>query len=390
MRCSEERILTTHVGSLPRPAALSELFLRRERGEAIDEALLASQVEAAVKDVVEKQRRTGIDVGNDGEQPRVAFNTYVARRMRGFGGQGQWTLPVDVTDFPDFLEVYRSHRGAGAAPPLAVGEVEYTDLGEAEAECDLCLRYTAATPPPFVETFMTAASPGVIATAIGNAYYDSHERYVFAVARQMQKEYELIHAKGFVLQLDCPDLAMERVRMFKDAPLQVFQANVEMHIAAINEAIANIPRERVRLHVCWGNYEGPHTHDVALVAVLPLLYQAKVGALSIELANPRHQHEYGAFRRYPLPETMLLLPGVIDTTTNFVEHPEVVAQRIEQAVDVVGERSRVIASCDCGFGTFSGWHVVAPSVAWAKLGTLVEGARIASERLWHGVAQSPA
>ncbi|TMC48052.1 MAG: cobalamin-independent methionine synthase II family protein [Chloroflexi bacterium] len=376
MRSSDERILTTHVGSLPRPAALSDLFLRRERGEAIDEATLASQIEAAVKDVVEKQRRTGIDVGNDGEQPRVAFNTYVARRMK--------------TDFPDFLEVYRSHRGAGAAPPRAVGEVEYTDLGEAEAECDLCLRYTAVTPPPFVETFMTAASPGVIATAIGNAFYDSHERYVFAVARQMQKEYELIHAKGFVLQLDCPDLAMERVRMFKDAPLHVFQANVEMHIAAINEAIANIPRERVRLHVCWGNYEGPHTHDVALDAVLPLLYQANVGALSIELANPRHQHEYTAFRRYPLPETMLLLPGVIDTTTNFVEHPEVVAQRIEQAVAVVGERSRVIAGCDCGFGTFSGWHVVAPSVAWAKLATLVEGARIASERLWHGVAQSPA
>ncbi len=382
MHHSDERILTTHVGSLPRPAALTDLFLRRERGEAVDEALLAQQVEAAVKDIVDRQRAAGIDVGNDGEQPRVAFNTYVARRMRGFGGQGQWTLPVDVTEFPDFLEVYRSHRSAGAAPPQAIGEVAYTDLSEAEAECALCLRYTDVTPPPFTECFMSAASPGVIATAMQNAYYDSHERYVFALAREMRKEYELIHARGFVLQLDCPDLAMERVRMFRDEPLPRFQAAVEMHIAAINEAIAHIPPERVRLHVCWGNYEGPHTHDVALDAILPLLYRARVGALSIELANPRHQHEYQAFKRHPLPETMLLLPGVIDTTTNFVEHPEVVAQRIEQAVAVVGERSRVIASCDCGFGTFSGWHVVAPSVAWAKLRTLADGARIASERLW--------
>jgi len=382
MHRSEERILTTHVGSLRRPQALQDLLLRRENGEAIDETLLAQQTEAAVRAVVAKQRAVGIDIGNDGEQPRVAFNTYVARRMRGFGGHGQWTLPVDVTEYPDFLEVYRAHRSSGSPPPQAIAEVEYGDLREAEAECDLCLRNTADDPPPFVETFMTAASPGVIATALQNAFYDSHERYVFAVARQMRKEYELIHAKGFVLQLDCPDLAMERVRMFKDDSLSRFQAIVEMHIAAINEATANIPAERIRLHVCWGNYEGPHTHDVPLEAILPLLYAAKVGALSIELANPRHAHEYQAFRRYRLPDTMLLLPGVIDTTTNFVEHPEVVAQRVEQAVVVVGDRSRVIASCDCGFGTFSGWHLVTPSLVWAKLRSLVDGARIASERLW--------
>jgi 5-methyltetrahydropteroyltriglutamate--homocysteine methyltransferase len=302
--------------------------------------------------------------------------------MKGFGGHGKWTLPVDVLEFPDFLEVYRSHRSAGAAPPQAIGEVEYVDLREAEEECDLCLRYTAGDSSPFTETFMTAASPGVIVTALQNNYYDSHERYLFAVARQMKKEYELIHAKGFILQLDCPDLAMERVRMFKDDSLQRFQEIVELHIAAINEATANIPADRIRLHACWGNYEGPHTHDVPLEAILPLLYKAKVGALSIELANPRHQHEYQAFKRYPLPDTMLLLPGVIDTTTNFVEHPEVVAQRIEQAVEAVGDRSRVIASCDCGFGTFSGWHLVTPSLVWAKLRSLVEGAGIASARLW--------
>jgi 5-methyltetrahydropteroyltriglutamate--homocysteine methyltransferase len=379
---SNERILTTHVGSLPRPKALSDLLLRRENGEAIDETLLAKHTEAAVAEVVQKQREAGIDIGNDGEQPRVAFNTYVARRMRGFGGQGQWIVPQDVSDFPDFMEMYRAHRSSGAAPPQAVAEVEYIDLSEAEAECELCLRYTATPPTPFAECFMSAASPGVIATALGNAYYDSHERYVFAVARQMQKEYELIHAKGFILQLDCPDLAMERVRLFRNDSLLRFQEIVEMHIAALNLAIANIPPERIRLHACWGNYEGPHTHDVPLDAILPLLYKARVGALSIELANPRHQHEYEAFKRHPLPDTMVLLPGVIDSTTNFVEHPEVVAQRLEQAVAVVGERSRVIAGCDCGFGTFSGWHLVAPSVVWAKLRSLSDGARIASARLW--------
>jgi 5-methyltetrahydropteroyltriglutamate--homocysteine methyltransferase len=382
---SEERILTTHVGSLPRPPALADLLLRRENGEAIDEETLAQYIDAAVREVIRKQREVGIDIGNDGEQPRVAFHTYVARRMRGFGGEGQRAIPRDIAEFPDFMEVWRTRRRSGGrtiTPPQAVAEVVYIDLREAEAECGLFLRYTAGTPPPFTECFMTAASPGIITTALLNAYYDSHEHYVFAVARQMQKEYELIHAKGLLLQLDCPDLAMERAMLFQHDSLQHFQEMVEMHIAALNLATTNIPPDRIRLHVCWGNYEGPHTHDVPLEAILPLLYQAKVGALSIELANPRHQHEYQIFKRYPLPETMLLLPGVIDSTTNFVEHPEVVAQRIEQAVEAVGDRSRVIASVDCGFGTFSGWNLVTPNVVWAKLRTLAEGARIASTRLW--------
>lgn len=302
--------------------------------------------------------------------------------MRGFGGQGQRTISRDLTDFPDFLEMWRAQRHTAMPRPQAVAEVEYVNLDEAEAECDLFLRCTAGT-PPFTEGFMTAASPGIIATALSNAYYTSHEHYVFAVARQMQKEYELIHAKGLLLQLDCPDLAMERARVFQQDTLPHFQEIVEMHIAALNVAIANIPPDRIRLHVCWGNYEGPHTHDVPLEAILPLLYQAKVGALSLELANPRHQHEYEVLRRYPLPETMVLLPGVIDSTTNFVEHPEVVAQRILRAVEVVGDRSRVIASVDCGFGTIAGWNFVAPSVVWAKLRTLAEGAKIVSTRLWN-------
>ena len=385
MHTSETRMLTTHVGSLPRSPRLSELLLMQERGEAIDQAELARQVETAVATVVRKQLETGIDIGNDGEQPRVAFHTYVARRMRGFGGG--WVRPVrrDVTEFPDFAALLRARQQSAGRPrqtPQAVAEVEYADLHDAEQECALFLRSTAGQPQQFTECFMTAAAPGIIATAMGNAYYDSHERYVFAIAKQMQKEYELIHAQGFILQLDCPDLAMERAMLFQDAPLQRFQEVVETHIAALNAAIANIPPDRVRLHVCWGNSEGPHTHDVPLEAILPLLYKARVGALSVELANPRHQHEYAVFKRYPLPDSMLFLPGVIDTTTNYVEHPEVVANRLCQAVDAVGDRSRVIASTDCGFGTYAGWNFVAESVVWAKLRTLVEGAAIASARLW--------
>jgi 5-methyltetrahydropteroyltriglutamate--homocysteine methyltransferase len=385
MHTSETRMLTTHVGSLPRSPRLTELLLRQERGEVIDEAELRRQVETAVETVVRKQLDVGIDIGNDGEQPRVAFHTYVARRMRGFGGG--WVRPVrrDVTEFPDFAAMWRARQQSAARPrltPQAVAEVEYADLHDAEQECDLLLRSTEGQPRQFTERFMTAASPGIIATAMGNTYYDSHERYVFAIAKQMQKEYELIHAKGFILQLDCPDLAMERAMLFQDAPLQRFQEVVETHIAALNAAIANIPAEHVRLHVCWGNSEGPHTHDVPLEAILPLLYRARVGALSIELANPRHQHQYAVLKRYPLPDSMLFLPGVIDTTTNYVEHPEVVANRLCQAVDVVGDQSRVIASTDCGFGTYAGWNFVAESVVWAKLQTLVEGAAIASARLW--------
>jgi 5-methyltetrahydropteroyltriglutamate--homocysteine methyltransferase len=385
MHTSATRILTTHVGSLPRPPALTDLLQRQERGELIDAAELQRQSAAAVEAVVRKQLEAGIDIGNDGEQPRVAFHTYVAQRMQGFGGGWVRRARRDVTEFPDFAAMWRARQQSAARPlqtPQAVAEVQYTDLQEATQECDLFLRCAAAQPQQFTESFMTAAAPGIIATAMGNTYYDSHEQYVFAVARQMQKEYELIHAKGLILQLDCPDLAMERTMLFQDEPLQRFQEVVEMHIAALNLAIANIPPERVRLHVCWGNSEGPHTYDVPLEDILPLLYQAKVGALSIELANPRHQHEYAVLKRYPLPAGMLLLPGVIDTTTNFVEHPEVVANRICEAVDAVGDRSRVIASTDCGFGTYVGWNLVAESVVWAKLRTLVEGAALASARLW--------
>jgi 5-methyltetrahydropteroyltriglutamate--homocysteine methyltransferase len=385
MERSEDRILTTHVGSLPRPPALRDLLVRQDRGERVDEAALARETESAVRRAVDRQLAVGIDVGNDGEQPRAGFSTYVARRMRGFGGESRRRLARDLTDHPDFAALLAARRQGAARigdAPQAVGEVEYADLREAEAECALFLRATAAHPRQFAERFMTAVSPGTAATILLDAHYGSHERYVRALARELRKEYALVHAQGLVLQLDCPDLAMERARFFQDEPLERFQAMVALHVDAINRAIESIPRDRVRLHVCWGNYDGPHTHDVPLEAVLPLLYRANVGALSLPLAGPRHQHEYGVLARHPLPDGMLFLPGVIDTTTNVVEHPEVVAERIVRAAEVVGDPTRIVASTDCGFGTFAGSENVAESVVWAKLGALVEGARLATARLW--------
>jgi len=384
MKRSEQRILTTHVGSLPRTTALRDLLVRQDRGEKVDAATLARESETAVRHVVTKQLEAGIDVGNDGEQPRVGFSTYPAKRMRGFGGESKRRMARDIAEHPDYMaRLARMRTGAARIndAPQAVAEVAYTDLSEATAECDLFQRGVAGT-KGFAEPFMTAASPGVIATIMLDAFYGSHERYIRALAREMRKEYELIVAHGFVLQLDCPDLAMERTRFFQDESLDGFLSAVALHIDAINEAIGGIPSDRVRLHLCWGNYDGPHTHDVPLEPLLPIIYRAKVGALSLPLASPRHQHELKAFRQHPLPAEMLFLPGVIDSTTNVVEHPEVVADRITAAVTAIGDRTRVLASVDCGFGTFAGSQLVEESVVWAKLRTLREGADIATKRLW--------
>ena len=385
MKRSEQRILTTHVGSLPRPGALRDLLVRQDRGEAVDAAALAREAEAAVRHVVRGQLEAGIDVGNDGEQPRVGFSTYPAKRMRGFGGASRRRLARDIAEHPDYASRLSRQRSGAARindAPQAVAEIAYTDLGEAEAECELFRRATAAERQGFAEPFMTAASPGVIATIMLDAFYGSHERYIHALAREMRKEYELIVSRGFVLQLDCPDLAMERTRFFQDEPLDRFLDAVALHIDGINAAVAAIPPDRIRLHVCWGNYDGPHTHDVPLEPLLPIIYRARVGALSLPLASPRHQHELKAFRRHPLPGGMLFLPGVIDSTTNVVEHPEVVADRIVAAAEVIGDRTRVLAGVDCGFGTFAGSQLVEESIVWTKLRALREGADLATKRLW--------
>ncbi|PYM96214.1 MAG: methionine synthase [Candidatus Rokuibacteriota bacterium] len=385
MKRSEQRILTTHVGSLPRTPPLRDLLVRQDRGDAVDATALAREAEAAVRHVVRKQLEAGVDVCNDGEQPRVGFSTYPAKRMRGFGGASKRRMSRDIAEHPDYMaRLSRMRTGAARIndAPQAVAEVAYTDLGEAMAECEMFQRCVAGERQGFAEPFMTAASPGVIATIMLDAFYGSHERYIRALAREMRKEYELIVARGFVLQLDCPDLAMERVRFFQDEPMDRFLDAVALHIDAINEAVAAIPPDRVRLHLCWGNYDGPHTHDVPLEPLLPVIYRARVGALSLPLASPRHQHELKAFRRHPLPAGMLFVPGVIDSTTNVVEHPEVVADRIVAAAEAIGDRTRVLASVDCGFGTFAGSQLVEESVVWTKLRALRYGADLASKRLW--------
>ena len=385
MKRSETRILTTHVGSLPRPPALRDLLVRQDRGEAVDRAALEREVAAALARVITGQLEAGVDVGNNGEQPRAGFSTYVAARMKGFGGTSRRELAQDLIDFPDYAEMLARRRRDAARigdAPQAIAEIDYADLSPAARECDAFLRETDARPRQFVERFMTAASPGVIATILLSAHYASHEQYVMALAREMRKEYELIHARGLLLQVDCPDLAMERARFFRRDSLEHFLQIVELHVEAINRATAAIPPDRIRLHLCWGNYDGPHTHDVPLEAVLPIVARARVGALSLPLANPRHQHEYRVLRQHRLPGGVLLLPGVIDTTTNYVEHPEVVADRICAAVEAVGDRTRVIASTDCGFGTFAGSEMVAHDVVWAKLAALRDGAALASRRLW--------
>jgi 5-methyltetrahydropteroyltriglutamate--homocysteine methyltransferase len=351
----------------------------------VDAAALEREVESAVRAAVARQREVGIDVGNDGEQGRPGFVTYVARRMTGFGGESRRPVARDLLDHPDYAAMLAARRQGAARianAPQAVAEVRYADPGEAERECDRLLRVAAAQPAAFAECFLTAATPGIIATVHLNAWYDSHERYVQALAREMRAEYALIHARGLVLQLDAPDLAMERTRLFQHEPLDRFLQIVETHVEAINRATEGLDPARIRLHVCWGNYDGPHTHDVPLEAILPILYRARVGGLSLELANPRHAHEYKVLRSLPPPPGLVILPGVIDSTTNFVEHPEVVADRICQVVDAVGDRARVIASADCGFGTFAGSEMVAESVVWAKLRALAEGAALASARLW--------
>ncbi len=385
MRKSTDRILVTHVGSLPRGETLNELLVGAELGEAESPAALEAEADRRVAHVFAKQAEVGIDIANDGEQGRVGFQTYIAQRMSGFGGVSDRARPRDFADFPDYAKLMAHRfprRGKQFNAPQAVGEVRYRDTSAIDREIARLRQHARAAGKDLGDCFMTAPSPGIIATTLLNGYYKSDDEYLTVLAREMRHEYLAIHRGGLVLQIDAPDLAMDRTIGFQDRPEAEFLAFCERHVAAINAAIEGIPRDMVRLHCCWGNWEGPHLHDIALARVLPILTQAHVGALSLEFANPRHQHEYEALRRFRLPADMMLIAGVIDTTTNFVEHPEVVARRIEEAVLAVGDRERVIASTDCGFGTFAGREWVAEDVVWAKLKAARSGADIASARLW--------
>jgi 5-methyltetrahydropteroyltriglutamate--homocysteine methyltransferase len=382
MQSSRERILTTHVGSLPRNDKLSDLLLKREAGEAFDAAEMASEMDKAVRHVVDKQVAAGIDIGNDGEQQRVGFQTYVPQRMSGFGGVSKRRRGREFEEFPELVASLMRrfpHVSKQQNAPECQAELKYLDIKPLESEI---ARFKKIAQGKFAEQFMTAPAPGIVSTTMLDAFYGSQDKYLSALSRELKNEYQAIHKAGLLLQIDAPDLAMDRTMMYRDLDDAQFVKAVERHVGAINDGIAGIPRERVRLHVCYGNWEGPHIHDVPLGTILPALYQAQVGALSIEFSNPRHAHEYAAFKKHPLPKDMLLVPGVIETTSNFVEHPEVVARRIEEAVAAVGERERVIAGTDCGFGTFTNREWVIEPAVWLKLKSLRQGADIASARLW--------
>lgn len=382
MILSRDRIMTTHVGSLPRNEKLSDLLVRQEAGEKFDPAEMAAELDRAVSHVVDKQVAAGIDIGNDGEQQRVGFQTYVPQRMSGFGGVSKRRRGREFEDFPELVASLMRrfpHVSKQQNAPECQAELKYLDIKPLESEI---ARFKRIADDRFTETFMTAPSPGIISSTMLDAFYGSQDKYLSAIAREMKNEYQAIHKAGLLLQIDAPDLAMDRTMMYRDLDDAGFVKAVERHVAAINEGIEGIPRERVRLHVCYGNWEGPHIYDVPLVKILPALYEANVGALSIEFSNPRHAHEYAAFKTAPLPADMLLLPGVVETTSNFVEHPEVVARRIEEAVAAVGDRERVIASTDCGFGTFTNREWVVEPAVWLKLAAIRQGADIASARLW--------
>jgi 5-methyltetrahydropteroyltriglutamate--homocysteine methyltransferase len=388
MRRSTERILTTHAGSLPRPENLTGLFVRRAQGESVGADDIAAASFDALRAIVPKQAEAGVDVGNNGEQQRDSFFLYLKERLTGLGGTWQRPSRADVDRYPEFKKRYleqTSSKGRvspNEGLPMAIGEVRYIDAAAIEAECRNFSEVLNANPGVFSDVFMNAPSPGIVAAAIKNQHYDTDLKYLQALGEALRVEYEAIVRAGFVLQIDAPDLALERHISFKDRPLSAFVDFVENVVSVINAALKNILPDRVRLHICWGNSESPHDSDVPLEDILPTVRQAKVGALYLPFAGPRHAHEFRCFEQFPLRDDQLLIAGVIDPLTNIVEHPEVVADRIGRVAAALGDPSKVLAANDCGFDTSAGWGRVAPDVVWAKLRSLRDGARIASERLF--------
>ena len=383
MKTSRDRILTTHVGSLPRSQAVVDLLQRREKGAAVDPAEFNRVVRAAVADIVKRQVDLGIDVVSDGETGKIGYSTYVTDRLTGFSTEGPTETARPHLDLAPFPELRRKMGLLTGPRPFkrvsCVGPVKVRDRAPLDHDLDNMRRATDAARP--TDAFLNAASPGVVATFLPNQFYPTHEAYIEAVADAMRDEYEAIAGAGFVLQVDCPDLAMARHTAFQDLSEADFLKRAQFHVEALNHALAKVPSDKVRIHVCWGNYEGPHTHDVDLAKLARIILGVNAKALSIEAANPRHEHEWAVWKDIKLPDDRILLPGVVDTCTNYVEHPELVAQRIVRFAEIVG-RERVIASADCGFGTFAGYGKIDPEVAWLKLGSLVEGAARASKQLW--------
>ncbi|HJU16700.1 MAG TPA: cobalamin-independent methionine synthase II family protein [Stellaceae bacterium] len=380
MKTSQDRILTTHVGSLPRPPELRALLVQKDRGEPYDEEALARLTREAVFDIVRRQAAVGIDVVDDGEMSKPGYSTYIADRLSGFAGHVPSRPRLDTRDHPNFVAAYERMTGTNVARRAAcVGPIAVRDrepLAQDIANLSAAIAGVAVT-----EAFMTAASPGLVPVFQTNSHYPTHEAYVEAVAAAMQQEYEAIVEAGFVLQLDAPDLAMAHHTSFQDLSEADFLKRAAFHVEVLNHALRNVPAERCRIHICWGNYEGPHDHDIAFRKVAPILVRAKPTALVVEAANPRHAHEWAVWQEIKLPDDKILVPGVIDTSTNYVEHPELVAERICRFADLLG-RERVIAGTDCGFGTFAGYGKLDPDISFKKLAALAEGAAIASTRLW--------
>ena len=381
MKRSESRILTTHTGSLPRSPELQDLLRRREDQQSFDEAAFQASIRDAVGDILDRQQNAGIDVVNDGEQGRSQYATYVKERLTGFEGERvvRSRPRLDDDDFPDFAATQTHMSSRNMPQPACTGPIAWKDWPAVERDIANLREVSAGR--DVEEVFMTAASPGVIANFLPNEYYATEEEYLYALAEVMKDEYNAIADAGLVLQLDCPDLAMTRISQFSHLSVEEFKKIVEQHVEVINYALQDIDPERMRIHVCWGNTEGPHHHDVPLREIVDIVLRARPLGLSIEGSNPRHGHEWKVWQDVALPEGKVLIPGVLDTTTNFIEHPELIAQRILNYANVVG-RENVMAGSDCGFGTSAWGRKVEASIAWAKLASMAEGARLATRELW--------
>jgi 5-methyltetrahydropteroyltriglutamate--homocysteine methyltransferase len=380
MKRSTERFLTTHTGSLPRPDDLIRMMYAKEEGVPVERAALAERVRTAVAEVVQKQAEAGIDLINDGELSKPSYATYIKDRLNGFGGTGNTFVYQDLTEFPKLAQrVFGDPGRSRRKTPACNAAISVRDPAAARSDVDnlvAALRKVKAE-----EGFMSAASPGVVSLFFRNDHYKDHESYLYAIAEAMRDEYETVAKAGLVLQIDCPDLGMGRHIQYADLDLKEFRKRAQMHVDALNHATHNIPPKQLRLHLCWGNYEGPHHFDVPLADIIDIVFMARPNAISLEAANPRHAHEFAVFETVKLPDGKVLIPGVIESKSNFIEHPQLIAQRIGRYADLVGRES-VIAGSDCGYGTWVGQAAVDPDVVWAKLAAMAEGARIASRQFW--------
>jgi 5-methyltetrahydropteroyltriglutamate--homocysteine methyltransferase len=380
MKRSTERFLTTHTGSLPRPDDLIRMMYAKEEGVPVDAAALGKRVRKAVAEVVRKQVEAGIDLVNDGEMSKPSYATYIKDRLAGFGGTGNTFVYQDLAQFPRLEKrVFGDPGRSRRKTPACNGPISVRDAEAAQTDADNLKVAVAGTKA--AETFMSAASPGVVSLFFRNDHYKDHEIYLYAIAEAMRHEYETVTKAGIVLQIDCPDLGMGRHIQYGDLSLEEFRKRARQHVEALNHAVANIAPELLRMHLCWGNYEGPHHCDVALADVIDIVFLAKPPAISLEAANPRHAHEWAVFERVKLPDGKVLIPGVIESKSNFIEHPELIAQRIARYANLVG-RENVIAGSDCGYGTWVGQAAVDPDVVWAKFAAMAEGARIATRQFW--------